>query len=106
MSKPLQELNAEIFRQQLHSKFKVLVPEQEPILLELMAVEEPPHAPGMELFALHFLGPFQPRLVQRTHSLEHEKLGNFEIFLTAIGAEPKEGTQYESIFHRFLDKQA
>ncbi len=105
MSKPLQELNAEIFRQHLHSKFKVPLEGQEPILLELVAVEEPPHAPGMELFSLQFAGPFLPRLVQRTHRLEHEKLGDLDIFLTALSAEPNEGTRYESIFHRFLDKQ-
>jgi hypothetical protein len=106
MPTPLRELNAQIFREQLHTKFKVMIEGGEPVVLELVAVEEPPHAPGMELFSLQFMGPFSPRLPQRTHRLEHEKLGEFEIFLTALSAEPDEGTKYESIFHRFRDKKA
>ncbi|HET9837489.1 MAG TPA: hypothetical protein VFR84_04580 [Candidatus Angelobacter sp.] len=105
MLRPLTELNAEIFRQQLHTKFKVAIEGGESLALELAAVEEPPHAPGMELFSLQFTGPFTPRLVQRTHRLEHEKLGEFEILITPIAAEPGEGTKYESIFHRFRDKK-
>ena len=106
MSRSLRELNAEIFRQQLNTKFKVAIEDGQSLALELTAVDEPPHAPGMELFSLHFLGPFTPRLVQRTHRLEHEQMGEIEIFLTAIGAEPDKGTEYESVFHRFRDKKA
>jgi len=107
MPRSLQELNAEIFRQQLNTKFKIAIEDGQPVVLELVAVDEPrQHAPGMELFSLQFLGPFAPRLAQRTHLLEHEQLGEFEIFLTAIGAEPGKGTEYESVFHRFRDKKA
>ena|ERR1051326_511218 len=106
MSTPLRELNADVFRQQLNTKFRVAIENGQSLTLELITVEEPPHAPGMELFSLHFIGPFSPRLVQRTHRLEHDKLGYFEIFMTPISAEPNEGTKYESIFHRFRDKKA
>ena len=106
MPRSLRELNAEIFREQLNTKFKIAIENDQPVVLELIAVEEPPRGPAIELFSLHFLGPFMPRLAQRTHRLEHETLGEFEIFLTAIGAEPDKGTEYESIFHRFRDKKA
>jgi len=105
MSTPLKQLNAEIFREQLHTKFKVPIEDGQSLVLELVAVEEPPHAPGMELFCLQFAGPFSPRLLQKTHRLEHEKLGDFEILMTPIAADPGEGTKYESIFHRFRDKK-
>jgi uncharacterized protein DUF6916 len=105
MLRPLRELNAEVFREQLHTKFRVSIEGGQSLALELAAVEEPPHAPGMELFSLQFIGPFTPRLEQRTHRLEHEKLGEFEILMTPIAADPAEGTKYESIFHRFRDKQ-
>jgi uncharacterized protein DUF6916 len=106
MLRPLTELNAELFRQQLHSTFKVTTEGGQSLALELAAVEEPPHAPGMELFSLQFVGPFTPRLLQKTHRLEHEKLGEFEILITPIAAGPNEGTTYESIFHRFRDKKS
>jgi hypothetical protein len=106
MLTPLPELNAEVFRQQLHTKFKVAIENGQSLALELAAVDEPPHAPGMELFALQFVGPFTPRLLQKTHRLEHEKLGEFEILITPIAAEPNQGTTYESIFHRFRNKKS
>lgn len=100
--KPLEELNAQVFREQLHTRFKVHA-DGAPMLLELIAVEEKGSA-AMELFFLHFQGPFTPKLQQRTHRLEHEKLGEFEILITPISAEPQQGTVYEAVFHRFRQK--
>jgi len=105
MSTPLKQLNAKIFREQLHTKFKVHEGGEEPMLLELAKVEERNDSPEMELFSLQFLGPFTPRLEQKIYRLEHEKLGDFEIFLTAIAAD-QQGTMYESVFHRFRNKPA
>jgi hypothetical protein len=106
MPTPLKQLNAQIFREQLHTRFKVNVEGGEPLVLELNEVEERSDSPAMELFSLHFVGPFTPRLAQKIHRLEHEKLGDFEIFLTAVGADPQQGTVYECVFHRFRDKKA
>jgi hypothetical protein len=103
MSTPLEQLNAKIFREHLRTPFKVRTTPTEEILLELVAVEEQ-NRPGMELFSLQFVGPFLPRLQQQTVRLQHEKLGNFEIFLTPLSADSKQGTVYESIFHRFRDR--
>ena len=105
MSTPLKQLNAKIFREQLHTKFKVHEGGGEPMLLELAKVEERHDSPEMELFSLQFLGPLTPRLEQKIYRLEHEKLGDFEIFLTAIAAD-QQGTMYESVFHRFRNKPA
>jgi hypothetical protein len=99
MMRPLEELNAQLFREQLNTKFMAVTPGLE-LELELVEVEEQDR-PGMELFSLHFAGPFEPRLGQRTHRLKHEKLGEFEILMTPISASPQQGTVYESIFHRF-----
>ena len=74
---------------------------REPITLELVDVVENDLSPKMELFSLQFRGPFRPRLDQQTHRLEHEKLGEFEIFLTPISADQQSGTIYEAVFHRF-----
>jgi hypothetical protein len=101
MSTPLDNLNAKIFREQLHSQFKVQHSPTETITLELVDVVENDLSPKMELFSLHFRGPFRPRLDQQTHRLEHEKLGEFEIFLTPISSDQQNGTIYEAVFHRF-----
>ncbi len=105
MMKPLEELNAQVFREQLHTKFNVRTDGSEPMLLELIEVDEKAGT-AMELFFVRFAGPFMPRLQQQTHRLEHEKMGEFEIFMTPISADQQQGTVYEAVFHRFRKKQA
>ncbi|MCU1220592.1 MAG: hypothetical protein JWN42_1789 [Candidatus Angelobacter sp.] len=96
----LDSLNAGLFSQQLHTQFKLLREGAEPIPLELIEVKENDPSPKIELFILHFRGPAEPRMAQHIHRLEHDKLGAFDIFLTAIGADAQ-GITYESVFHRF-----
>jgi hypothetical protein len=104
METPLDQFNAKLFREQLHTKFKVLL-DGAPMLLELVDVAERETSPKLELFSLHFRGPGAPRLPQQIHRLEHEKLGAFEIFLTAIDPGQEPGMLYESVFHRFRKPQ-
>jgi len=101
MPTPLDDLNATIFREHLHSQFKVHQDNAATVMLELSDVVESNQSPKMELFSLSFRGPFRPRLDQRTHRMEHEKLGEIEIFLTPISADQQNGTMYEAVFHRF-----
>ena len=105
MMKPLEELNAQVFREQLRTKFNVPTDGGAPMLLELIEVDEK-GSDKIELFFLRFAGPFMPRLAQRTHRLEHEKIGEFEIFMTPISADQEQGTVYEAVFHRFRKKPA
>lgn len=100
MSNHLQSLNAQVFREQLRSKFNVKAGNGSAISLELIEVTESDPSPKIELFTLQFQGPLRPRLNQQIHRLEHEMLGACEIFLTAI-AEQDNSTIYESVFHRF-----
>jgi hypothetical protein len=100
MSIPLDKFNSTIFSGQLHTPFRLLREGAEPIPLELMEVNESDPSPQIEFFALQFRGPAAPRLAQQIHTLEHDKLGSFDIFLTAIGADAQ-GITYESVFHRF-----
>ncbi len=101
MTSPLDKFNSRTFTAQLHTRFKVHLPSAASTSLELVEVIDRDPSPEIELFSLHFLGPLTPRLEQQIHRLEHETLGEFEIFLTAIGAEPGRGIQYECVFHRF-----
>jgi uncharacterized protein DUF6916 len=101
MPTPLENLNALIFREHLHSKFNAHQEKGEAIPLELIDVVENDTSPKMEVFSLYFRGPINPRLGQQIHRLEHDKLGPLEIFLTPIEADRERGTVYECVFHRF-----
>jgi hypothetical protein len=105
MPTPLENLTAQVFREQLHSNFNVHGQSAGMISLELAEVIESEASPKMELFSLFFRGPFTPRLGQQIHSLQHEKLGVVEIFLTPVEADQEKGTLYESVFHRFRKQQ-
>ncbi len=105
MPVPLENLNLKLFREHLHSNFKVQDAAAGAILLELVDAIEGNTSPKLELFSVYFRGPFTPRLPQQIHRLEHEKLGLVEIFLTPIEADQKQGTIYESVFHRFRKSQ-
>ena len=100
MSTSLESLNSKIFSEQLHTQFRLLREGAEPLPLELIEVRESDPSPKIELFSLHFRGPAAPRMAQQIHMLEHDKLGRFGIFLTAIAGD-EQGITYESVFHRF-----
>lgn len=100
MSISLNSLNSKSFSEQLHTQFRLLRDGLEPLPLELIEVIEGDTSPKIELFSLHFRGPAAPRMPQHIHALEHDKLGRFEIFLTAIAGD-EQGITYESVFHRF-----
>ncbi|MBZ5523046.1 MAG: hypothetical protein LAP21_12480 [Acidobacteriia bacterium] len=104
MSSILDTFNSQTFAEQLHTKFLVPLKDMEPLALELVEVNERPSAPNIEQFSLLFRGPVSPRLVQQIRGLEHEKLGRFELFLTAIAGD-QTSTTYEAVFHRFRKNQ-
>lgn len=105
MPNPLDEFNSKIFAGQLHTKFTVHLSGQAAVELILIEVKEQQTAPKFELFTLAFQGPHASRLDQRIHHLAHEKLGAFELFLTAVGAE-QDGLLYEAVFHRLRKPQS
>ena len=100
MLTPLDKLNAKVFAEHLNTGFKVHRSGAEPLTLELIEVKDNDPSPAIELFSVHFRGPAAPRLPQQIYRLEHDKLGAFEIFLTAIAGDAQ-GLTYESVFHRF-----
>ena len=52
---------------------------------------------GREPFALIFVGPMESAVEQQIYRLEHDEVGNFEIFLVPIGPN-QQGMRYEAIF--------
>ena len=100
MPTSLDKLNAKIFAEHLHTKFQLNGNAAGPLTMELEEIKEGEPSPKVELFSVFFRGPAAPFLPQQIYRLEHDKLGDFELFLTAVATDEK-GILYESVFHRF-----
>ena len=84
-------LTEEEFSQHVHTKFRVKVDAPQPVELYLVEVKgyekksEPGSQGGMERFSVFFSGPSDRYFPQNTYSLEHDRMGAFDIFLVPIG---------------------
>jgi hypothetical protein len=99
MDERLTEAN---FTEHLNSVFRVKVSAPRPVELKLVEVRGYASGPNeqgeMERFSLHFNGPGDLHLPQRTYGLEHEHLGSLDIFLVTI-ARDERGFTYEAVFN-------
>jgi hypothetical protein len=105
MEIPIEQLNANIFNQHLHTSFHAQLENGKTVPLKLEEVEERNTSPRIELFFVRFRGPAAPFLTQRIYRMEHEKLGALSIFITAIDSDDT-GVQYEAVFHRYQKKSS
>ena len=91
------------FSRHLNTKFRVRVDAARQVELELVEVKGYPGKPdeqgGMERFSAFFHCPGE-RLPQRAYSLEHERMGAFDLFLVPI-ARAEGGFRYEAVFNYF-----
>ncbi|HSS22802.1 MAG TPA: hypothetical protein VLL54_22200 [Pyrinomonadaceae bacterium] len=98
------ELTEAEFSKHVNTKFQVRTDSETPIDLELDEVKgyssRYKEHDGMERFSIFFNGPKQPFLEQTTYTLEHEQMGEFEIFLVPI-ARRDDGFRYEAVFNYF-----
>ena len=101
MAAPLTE---EEFSKHVNTKFRVA---NAPVEFELTSVKGyafgPDEQGGMERFSVYFHGPGEPLLPQGIYSLEHEGMGNFDLFLVPLKKD-QAGVQYEAVFNYY--KQA
>jgi hypothetical protein len=90
----LDTLTLDDFRPLLHGRFRVAPDDAPAFEVELVHVTEIPREPGGRApFSLVFQGGPNPPLPQRIYRVEHEELGELDIFLVPIAAD-----QYEAIF--------
>ncbi|HEX8173532.1 MAG TPA: hypothetical protein VF543_00265 [Pyrinomonadaceae bacterium] len=98
----LEELKEELFAQHLNTKFYIRL-EDKRVELELVKVvgdkSSMDKIEGVERFAAYFLGPGDFFLPQSIYHVEHEALGEMDIFIVPVGAKDKR-YQYEAIFSR------
>lgn len=92
------------FRQNLNTPFRVQVNAPKPIDLTLVEVESRPtedvEQQGMERFSVFFLGSPEFLLPQSIYRLAHPQMGEFEVFLVAVGKEA-DGYRYEAVYNYY-----
>jgi hypothetical protein len=92
------------FAEHLNTKFRVPVRPAGTVELELTEVVSTLSTPRQEQFSIFFLGPGEIYLPQMTYRMEHDALGEIDLFIVPIGRDPK-GFRYEAVFNRPLEPQ-
>jgi hypothetical protein len=90
------------FAAHVNTTFRVLLDDAEPIELELTELSELKITPHQERFAVVFRGPKEKFLGQGTRHLDHDKMGEFDIFLVPIRGD-EVGFYYEASFNRLVE---
>ena len=97
-------LTEEEFSKHVNTKFHARLDAEAEVDLELAEVKGYQHKAneqtGMERFSVFFKGPEAPRLRQKTYTLQHDQMGEFEIFLVPISPNDH-GSRYEAVFNYF-----
>ena len=92
-------LTHDTFAKLLHAKFSVAVDLSEQLELQLDEVSELRLSDRQEQFSLVFRGPNETFLGQGLRRLNHERMGEFDLFLVPI-SQDAHGYRYESVFNR------
>jgi hypothetical protein len=91
------------FSKHVGTQFKIALAESE---FSLKLVEVKAYMPGeneqdgMERFSVFFDGPGDIRLPQQTYRLEHDKMGELDLFLVPVSGDEK-GFRYEAVFNYY-----
>ncbi|HXR99930.1 MAG TPA: hypothetical protein VN724_05155 [Pyrinomonadaceae bacterium] len=92
------------YSRNLNTKFRLLVDAPQPIDLTLVEVTprkvDSTEEQGMERFSAVFMGPREILLPQQIYRVSHPDMGEFDIFLVALGQEP-EGFKYEAVYNYY-----
>lgn len=96
----IEQLTKEMFAGSLHTKFRVDTKTSSAVEVELVQLVEGISTPTHEQFSLLFQGPQTHFLPQMIYHMEHERIGEFDLFLVPVGRTP-DGFEYEAVFNRF-----
>jgi hypothetical protein len=83
---------------EIQTIFRVHRPDSPRLELTLSEVEDGASTPTQEQFLLFFYGSADSNLGQGTFELEHESLGQLQIFLVPIGIDSR-GIRYQAVFN-------
>ena len=91
------------FSKHIGTQFKIAMAESELILTLTDAKAYTPgenEQDGMERFSVFFAGPGDVILPQKTYQLQHDKMGEIDLFLVPIGGD-RNGFRYEAVFNYY-----
>ena len=92
------------FAKHVNTNFRIEIEGSAPIDLKLVSVTprkiEPTEQQGMERFSAVFSGPLEFLLPQQTFHVTHPEMGEFDVFLVAIGQEA-DGFRYEAVYNYY-----
>ena len=94
-------LEHEDFTKHLNSTFRIRIDESQTVESELTEVSELLLSPKQERFSLVFRTCNDFFLGQGQRPLEHDVMGEFELFLVPVGRD-EQGTYYEAVFNRLV----
>jgi hypothetical protein len=96
------------FSQHVNTKFRANLNADNGVDLELVEVKgymsKHNEQTGMERFSVYFQGPGEPYLPQKSYTVQHDQMGEFEIFIVPI-AKTDAGFRYESVFNYFKTEE-
>lgn len=87
--------------QNLATVFSVDSASAEPVVLTLEQVSELRTSPGQEHFSIVFRGPADRLLSQGTYTLDHDRLGEQDLFIVPVAGD-EQGISYEAVFNRLV----
>ncbi|MCS7459127.1 hypothetical protein N0M98_03145 [Paenibacillus doosanensis] len=88
------------FQSVLYSRFQA-ESDSGPVELKLTEVEVKQASPQAEQFSLLLKGPEAPFLPQQMYRMNHEQLGELDLFMVPVG-KGKDGFLYEIVFNRLV----
>jgi hypothetical protein len=91
-------LTKEAFSENLNTHFRIPMQSGNAAELELVGVVETMSTPRQQQFSVLFRGPLDYLLPQGTYHMEHEKMGEMDMFIVPVGKEP-DGFHYEAVFN-------
>jgi hypothetical protein len=93
-----ENLTKEAFRENLNTKFRVPLSETNAVDLELIEVVETVATPVQDQFSIFFRGPLEYFFPQSIYHIEHEKMGEMDIFIVPV-AKGQDSFRYEAVFN-------
>jgi len=97
--------DAERFRQQLNTSFDIRSADGTRARLMLAKVVERPITRNVAQFSLIFHAPPATTAPQGIYSVQHQALGNFDLFTVPIGMPNGRRALYQACFSRHLSKE-
>lgn len=95
-------LTKEAFAENVNTKFRIPFEASSAAELELLEVVEARSTSRQQQFSVFFRGPLEYILPQGTYHMEHEKMGEIDLFIVPVGRD-QDGFRYEAVFNYVID---